>query len=281
MTPNATILCVEDERHLREDIKEELEDAGYEVLTADNGRTAIEVIKKQKPHLILCDMMMPEMDGPTLLDHIRTNVKSLNDVPFIFLTAKATREDIICGKRMGVDDYLTKPIDFDLLLATVESRLRQVGMIEDSNKARLLDLYEEIKKSKGNQDPVKISMVSCREKIIEPIRGAFVELGCEVKVIPEEQLARGDVSTSSEDIVFLVYSKIVHYYLKYLGAQNSGKTPAKLILLAPPNMSENEKTALMGSGLDSYVDYPYRPVEIFKLVMDAVKAGPQPMARMG
>lgn len=280
MTQAARILCVEDERFLREDIKEELEDAGYCVSVADNGRSAIEKIQCEKPDLILCDMMMPEMDGPTLLEHIRTNLTSLNDVPFIFLTARATRDDIIVGKRMGVDDYLTKPIDYDLLLATVEARLRQVELIDKSNKSKLLALYEEIKKAKGSPEPIRIAIVSSKDKIVEPIRAALAELGCVVKVLPEEQLARGDACVAKDDIVFLVYSKIVHYYLRFLGGNGNANSSAKLILLAPPNMSDNQKTALLDSGLDHFVEYPYRPVEIFKLIMERVQDGSQNLARL-
>ncbi len=96
------ILCVEDEALLLEDLQEELEDAGYEVRTACNGVEAVRQIKLDRPDLILCDMMMPELDGPTLFKAIRRELPSMDAVPFVFLTAKATREDIIAGKKWAL-----------------------------------------------------------------------------------------------------------------------------------------------------------------------------------
>ena len=125
----ATILCVEDEADLRVDICEELEAAGYRVLEAGNGREALQILGEERPDLVLCDITMPAMSGLDLLRQVRMN-SALADLPFIFLTALAGRRDIIAGKEAGVDDYLTKPIDFDLMLITVAARLDQVARIK-------------------------------------------------------------------------------------------------------------------------------------------------------
>ncbi|GLQ53083.1 response regulator [Devosia nitrariae] len=123
-----TILCVEDETDLRSDICEELVAAGYQVLEAADGREALDEIKRTRPDLVLCDITMPRMSGLDLLKHVRHD-PSLGDLPFIFLTALADRRDVIAGKAAGVDDYLTKPIDFDLMLITIAARLDQLARV--------------------------------------------------------------------------------------------------------------------------------------------------------
>ncbi len=121
-----TILCVEDEHHLRQDIIDELSSAGYEVVGAADGRKALALLESERPDLILCDISMPDLDGFGFLDTVRANRPDLADVPLVFLTALHEREAVIAGKLAGADDYLVKPIDYDLLLATVKARLGQV-----------------------------------------------------------------------------------------------------------------------------------------------------------
>lgn len=125
----ASILCVEDEEDLRTDICEELEAAGYQVDEAKDGQQALEALRERRFDLVLCDITMPRMSGLELLRRVRQE-PALGDLPFVFLTALAGREDIIAGKEAGVDDYLTKPIDFDLMLITIAARLDQVARIK-------------------------------------------------------------------------------------------------------------------------------------------------------
>ncbi|MGF1630824.1 MAG: response regulator [Kiloniellaceae bacterium] len=138
----ARILCVEDEEDLRKDIVEELRDAGYSMLEAGNGKAALEVIAKGKPDLILCDISMPGMGGYELLEEIRANHPEHCDVPFIFLTALADRSHIMMGKKLGADDYLTKPVDYELLLATVEARLEHAARLKLHHKEQLIKVYK-------------------------------------------------------------------------------------------------------------------------------------------
>ncbi|GAB2208796.1 hypothetical protein ROS1_56130 [Roseibium sp. ROS1] len=132
-----TVLCVEDQCHLRQDIIDELSAAGYDAVGAADGREALDVLEMIRPHLILCDISMPRLDGYGLLETVRGRHTHLADVPFVFLTALNQRDEIIHGKRAGADDYLVKPIDYDLLLATIEARLRQVSRIDDRQKNEL------------------------------------------------------------------------------------------------------------------------------------------------
>ncbi len=138
------ILCIEDQAELREDLAEELVSAGYEVYEAGDGREGLEAIRRHQPDLVLCDVNMPVMNGRELLKQVRENHQDFSNMPFIFLTALGTRLDVIEGKNLGADDYLTKPVDFDLLLATVRSRLQQISRIEESNQEELRKRDSEI-----------------------------------------------------------------------------------------------------------------------------------------
>jgi DNA-binding response OmpR family regulator/DNA-binding CsgD family transcriptional regulator len=126
------ILCVEDERDLREDLVEELAAAGYAVLEADDGEQALHMLETVRPDLILCDITMPGMDGYEVLAALRERRPELADIPFVFLTAQAGSGQVVRGKRAGADDYLVKPIDFDLMLATIGARLRQVSRMQQA-----------------------------------------------------------------------------------------------------------------------------------------------------
>ncbi len=135
------ILCVEDESDIRGDIAEELRDAGYETVEAANGREGMQAIEKRKPDLVLCDITMPEMNGYEMLKTLRENHPEYADLPFVYLSALADRKDIISGRQLGADDYVTKPIDFEMLLAMVESRLRQVARMQARKQRHLVKLY--------------------------------------------------------------------------------------------------------------------------------------------
>ena len=100
------ILIIEDNDNIRENVVEILELSGYEVFEADNGKTGVEIALKMMPDMILCDIMMPELDGYGVL-HILQKHQETQAIPIIFLTAKAERADIRKGMELGVDDYLT------------------------------------------------------------------------------------------------------------------------------------------------------------------------------
>ena len=129
-TPAPLILVVEDEPPLRRDIVEELEEAGYRSLAAAHGEEADRLMENATPDLVLCDITMPKLDGYGLLSAMRQNRPELAATPFVFLTAMSEPREVIEGKLRGADDYLIKPVDYDLLLATVSARLRQVSRIK-------------------------------------------------------------------------------------------------------------------------------------------------------
>jgi CRP/FNR family transcriptional regulator, polysaccharide utilization system transcription regulator len=128
------ILLIEDNMEMRENTAEILELSNYEVITAANGKEGIEKAKKELPHLIICDIMMPELDGYGVL-RVLGKLPETAGIPFIFLTAKSEKEDFRKGMSMGADDYLTKPFDDVELLDIIELRLRknQIARKEYSN----------------------------------------------------------------------------------------------------------------------------------------------------
>ena len=118
------ILVIEDEPEMRRNLATILKLEKFVPLTAENGRTGLEVARKEKPDLILCDIMMPELDGHAVVQALRTD-SQLAAIPFIFLTAKGEKSDQRSGMNLGADDYLTKPINKTDLLASVRARLQR------------------------------------------------------------------------------------------------------------------------------------------------------------
>ncbi|WP_269581394.1 response regulator [Roseibium sp. Sym1] len=267
----ATILCIEDEEELLEDLCEELQEAGYRFLKATDGREGLECLKQEKPDLIICDMMMPNMDGQALLKELRGNFSKFDDVPFVFLTAKATRDDIIAGKRLGAEEYLTKPVDYDLLLATVESSLAQVERIQNRDRKKLMQIYQMFKKQRGTEREIRVAFVTDNPQTIAPLSTALTDLGCTINFVTEKQLAHKTFDLSNTDIVFLVYSKIVHYYLRYIADKRDSKWTGTSVLLAPSTLSSNQKDAFLENGIDECIHYPYPPIDIFKLIIKRLK----------
>jgi DNA-binding response OmpR family regulator len=114
-----TILCIDDETDIRELLVEELEEAGFKTLQAANGREGLDIILTKWPDIVICDISMPVMNGHELLAELQLNYPELSNIVFIMLTAFTDRENTIEALRAGVDDYLTKPVDLDMLLAKI------------------------------------------------------------------------------------------------------------------------------------------------------------------
>jgi CRP/FNR family cyclic AMP-dependent transcriptional regulator len=121
---NKRILVIEDNREVRENIAEILALSDYIVVSADNGKTGVETALKQPFDLVVCDIMMPQLDGYGVL-HLLSKHKETRNIPFIFLTAKSEKADFRKGMEMGADDYLTKPFDGIELLNAIEIRLKK------------------------------------------------------------------------------------------------------------------------------------------------------------
>jgi len=118
------ILIIEDEPEMRRNIAMLLRYQDYEPIEAENGRKGIEAARREKPDLVLCDVMMPELDGHGVL-HALQQDSELALIPFIFLTAKGEKDDLRSGMELGADDYLTKPVANADLVRAIEARLRR------------------------------------------------------------------------------------------------------------------------------------------------------------
>ena len=123
------ILLIEDNTEVRENTAEILELAHFEVIQAENGKIGLEMVQKHKPDLIICDVMMPLLDGYGVIHMLNKNPETIG-IPFIFLTAKSDRSDFRMGMEMGADDYITKPFDDIELLKAIEIRLRKADAIK-------------------------------------------------------------------------------------------------------------------------------------------------------
>jgi DNA-binding NarL/FixJ family response regulator len=121
------ILCIEDDRETAALIAEELLDRGYDVTVAHDGREGLAAILRIMPDLVLSDISMPAMSGFELLERLTALAPRFSYMPFVFLTALTDRENELKGRQLGADDYVTKPIDFDLLDTIIAARLKAVA----------------------------------------------------------------------------------------------------------------------------------------------------------
>ena len=120
------ILVIEDEPEMRRNLTTILRLEKFQPLAAENGRAGVELARKEKPDVILCDVMMPELDGYGVIAALRAEAETVT-IPFIFLTAKGEKPDIRAGMNLGADDYLTKPVAKADLLAAIRSRLERAA----------------------------------------------------------------------------------------------------------------------------------------------------------
>jgi DNA-binding NarL/FixJ family response regulator len=124
------ILCIEDDRETAALIAEELLDRGYEVILAHDGREGLAAILRTMPDLVLSDISMPAMSGFELLESLVALTPRFSKMPFVFLTALTDRDNELKGRQLGADDYVTKPIDFELLATIITARLAGVARTE-------------------------------------------------------------------------------------------------------------------------------------------------------
>ncbi len=286
------ILCIEDEAVLREDIVEELADAGYEVVQAANGRSGHTAILEHSPDLVLCDVNMPDMSGFELLTTLRENHTEHDDVPFIFLSALADRKDVIAGKRLGADDYLTKPVDFEMLLVTVESRLRQVDRMNERKEQQLIRLYRALSanahggdarpmSAEGGPAPggtgMTVVAVVDHEFDLTEIRAALESRGhnviemnsgkqfldCQQSMTPDLLLA----SFNTSDMQAPMMLRLVR------------DAPYPRVLLIPPSMGRMEKMESL-PGFDAAIHWPCSAADLEARIDALGRAASPPPAQL-
>ena len=122
---SAKLLCIDDEKPVVDLLVEELSEHGFEVFGAYSGQDGFAEILRIDPDLVICDINMNDMNGFDILEKLKALSPKFDRMPFIYLTARNERDDILRGRRLGADDYLTKPIDFEMLVEVVKTRLKR------------------------------------------------------------------------------------------------------------------------------------------------------------
>ena len=158
------ILCIEDDPATVELLVEVLEDEGFQTIVATDG---IEGVRKfsERPDIILCDVDMPQMSGFGVLSELRKSAGQLRNVPFLFITAYGSRESHLQARRMGCDDFLTKPLDFELLVEIVRNQLAQHSQqasVDFALNDREIEALTWVAKGKSSTDIAVLMNVSER-----------------------------------------------------------------------------------------------------------------------
>lgn len=187
------VLFIEDDTVVRENTAELLELANYTVITAPNGKIGIAEAKKHLPDIIICDIMMPELNGYAVLQ-ILAKEKDTKHIPFIFLSAKTERQDIRKGMNLGADDYITKPFDESELFSAIESRLAKVAILEDTA----------IEKNSNTKTTITDQL-----KTLDHLKNYFIE------TVEEHSFNLGEIiynEGGNSNFIYLVHSGVVKTY---------------------------------------------------------------------
>lgn len=145
---NKRILIIEDEPEMRRNLAMILRLEGFQPVTAENGRIGLRLASSEKPDLILCDVMMPELDGHGVLAALRADAAT-KSIPFIFLTARGEKPDVRSGMNLGADDYLTKPVAKADLLAAIGSRLKRISQLASTEFNPNFDSHQPLQEKLG------------------------------------------------------------------------------------------------------------------------------------
>jgi DNA-binding response OmpR family regulator/DNA-binding CsgD family transcriptional regulator len=179
-----TILIIEDNKSLRDEVYEALKFEGYEVIQADSGKTGVKFAIMHHPDLILCDIMMPEMDGYEVLTKLRQHDQA-KLIPFIFITALADRTNIRAGMEMGADDYITKPFSIKELTSAITIRLEkyyniQIGYAVDNIEKNLQSKLKSLKQQISIQQSYIAEISETNTRLTETLKEKETELFEEV-----------------------------------------------------------------------------------------------------
>jgi DNA-binding NarL/FixJ family response regulator len=154
------LLLIDDDPNLILLVKDYLEFRGYEVLTAENGREGLQILEDHTPDMIICDVMMPEMDGYTFVEQVRQNPRT-DWIPILFLSAKGQSQDRVRGLNIGADVYMVKPFEPEELVAQVESSLKQANRLIKHNTTGGIESERQIQVPKNVElTPTELKVVS-------------------------------------------------------------------------------------------------------------------------
>jgi CRP-like cAMP-binding protein len=192
------VLLIEDDTVVRENTAELLELANYTVITAENGKVGVAEAKKHLPDIIICDIMMPELNGYGVLQILSKDTLT-KQIPFIFLSAKTDHKDIRKGMNLGADDYITKPFDESEIFSAIESRLAKVAIFNDNRE----------KETKVKNNNLNFNENDNIPKTLEDLKNYFKETVEEFSFQPSEIIyTEGDNS----NYVYLISKGVVKTY---------------------------------------------------------------------
>lgn len=212
-----TILIIEDNTDVRENTAEILELANYKVLQAENGKLGVELAQQKKPDLIICDIMMPVLDGYGVI-HLLNKSPQTASIPFIFLTAKSERADYRKGMEMGADDYITKPFSDIELLNAVESRLKKHDMLlsgysrDMDGVSRFLDGVKQLEELKNLSGQRRVKQLKKKELLYneghQPNFLFFLSKG-KIKTFRAHEYGKEFITTLYKDGDFIGYTALL------------------------------------------------------------------------
>lgn len=208
------ILIVEDDFNVRENILDLLDAENFHAIAAQNGRLGLELAKQEIPDLIICDVMMPELDGYDVLNELRQNPETAT-IPFVFLSAKSDRHDFRQGMKSGADDYLTKPFTKDELLETIKCRLEKQFTLHQKSQNELHELRQSI-------------TLSLPHEMRTPLNGIF---GFSQLLMDEyETLEKEEVYEMAEDIYKSAHRMFAftQKFLQYAELESVATDPDKI-----------------------------------------------------
>jgi two-component system, sensor histidine kinase and response regulator len=223
------ILVIEDEQFIRENIVEILEASDFDVYSAPNGKEGVTLALERLPDLILCDVMMPELDGHGVLETLRKNPATAT-TPFIFLTARANSSDLRAGMNLGADDYLTKPFRVPELLSAVTARLAKSANLQEQTSQRMTALRDSIS-------------LSLPHEFLTPISGI---LGCaELITASYDRLSKEDVldllvhlTSSARRLSRLIQNFLLHARLITASVEQANGEARQLLGLSTGEVTE-------------------------------------------
>ena len=254
----AKILVIEDAKDLRDDVVEMLNLEGFTASGAENGVVGVKAAECDHPDLIVCDIMMPELDGYGVLEHLRGN-PSTATIPFIFLTARTDRMDMRQGMVLGADDYLTKPFRVSELLDSINSRLQKREGLNKLAEQRLEELRENIMSALPHELRTPLNTVI----------GFSDMLLAECQNIKPDQIA--DWSQHINIAARRLY-RLVENYLYYARLQVISKSPEERELLQkevtsdPPTIIEfNAAQKAQQTGREADVTYKFGDYTVVKI----------------
>ncbi len=205
------VLVVEDDKDIQEYLKEMLLEAGFSVEASSDGISALNIVKKSPPDIVVLDLGLPDISG----DAVCSEIKKRNpDIPVIILTAKGTTSDIVHGLNLGADDYLPKPFEAEELLARIKARLRQKG----NSKLKVAELELDNTTLEVKRGARKISLTPTEFKLLEYL------MSNKGRVLSREMILNR-IWLSSPDIE----TRVVDVYMGYLRKKVDSDSPKPLI----------------------------------------------------